>query len=111
MIDFNNLIYKSSEIVEDWEDLIYENEGSFSSDSQILTLDMNGVEVVIDFTLSVVGDYWYTPATYLQPEEGETTITRIDVDIENVYLDDCEVILDKNLKINFEILVKKYLNE
>ncbi len=108
-IDFSKLTLKDKEVVGDWEYLICENDGSFSEQGQMVTFDFNGIEITVYFNLSLRGWYTYTPATYLQPEEGEVHITDVDFDIEDVYIDDYEVELSKELKKVLESVLKKHI--
>jgi hypothetical protein len=105
-IDFSKLTLKNKEVVGDWEYLICENEGSFSEGGQMITFDFNGIEITVYFNLSLRGWYTYTPATYMEPEDGEVKITDIDFDIEEVYIDDYKVNLSKELIKTLEIVLK-----
>jgi hypothetical protein len=105
-IDFSKLTLKNKEVVGDWEYLICENEGSFSEGGQMVTFDFNGIEITVYFNLSLRGWYTYTPASYMEPEDGEVKITDIDFDIEEVYIDDYKVNLSKELIKTLEIVLK-----
>jgi hypothetical protein len=108
-IDFSKLTLKDKEVVGDWEYLICENEGQYSQDMQLVIFDYNGIEVSISFTLSLRGWYRYTPATYWEPSDGEVHITDVDFDIENVYIDDYEVELSKEVVKVLESVLKKHI--
>lgn len=105
-IDFSKLTLKNKEVVGDWEYLICENEGSFSEGGQMVTFDFNGIEITVYFNLSLRGWWTYTPATYMEPEDGEVKITDIDFDIEEVYIDDYKVNLSKELIKTLESVLK-----
>lgn len=110
-IDFNNLKVKEKDVVREWEGLICENDGSFSEGGQMVVFDHCGVEVTVYFKLSLRGWYTYTPATYYQPEEGEVNITDVDFDVEEVYIDDYEVELTKELVKVLEGSLKKHIED
>jgi hypothetical protein len=107
LIDFDNLVLKSKEVFDDWEYYICENDGYYSEDTQSLIFDSNGIEILIDFTLSIRGSFWYEPSSYMEPEDGEVCITDVDVDIDNFYIGDDGVELTKELKKTLVSLVKK----
>lgn len=107
LIDFDNLVLRSKEVFDDWDYYICEYDGYYSQDAQVLTFDCGGVEVMIDFTLTIRGWSWYQPATYMEPEDGEVHITDVEIDIDYLYIDEDEVELTKELKKTLESLVKK----
>lgn len=110
VMNFDNLVFKSKEVFSDWEYLICENDGYYSQDFQSIVFDYNGYEVYIGFTLTIRGDYWYTPATYMSPEEGEVTIEEVDVDIDYLSIDDNELEFDREVAKTLSELVKKYID-
>ena len=110
LIDFDNLVLKSKEVFDDWEYYICENDGYYSEDTQSLIFDSNGIEILIDFTLSIGGSFWYQPSTYMEPEDGETHITDVDIDVNYLLVADEEVTIDKDLKKTLSDVVKKYLD-
>jgi hypothetical protein len=110
VIDFDNLVLTDSDVFGDWESLIDENDGYYSQDSQTLFFDFKGIEVIIGFDLAIRGSSWYTPASYMQPAEGETEITDIDIDVNYLWIGDDEVLIDNDLKKTLTGVVKKYVN-
>jgi hypothetical protein len=58
-----------------WNDLICENEGSFSREDEFLAFDMNGIELVIFYDLSVSGKIDYDPGDYYTPSYTDVEIT------------------------------------
>lgn len=109
VMNFDNLVFKSKEVFSDWEYLICENDGSYSQDLQYMTFDYNGSEVCVGFTLSIRGNYWYSPATYMSPEEGDVRITDVEVDVDYLSIDDNELSFDKEVAKTLEKVVKKYI--
>lgn len=110
VIDFDNLVLTGKEVFDEWEYLICENDGHYSDDFQCLYFDYKGIEVVIGFELAISGWSWYRPATYMEPEEGETHITSVDIDVNYLWINDEEIVPDKELKKTLEGVVKKYVN-
>jgi hypothetical protein len=110
VIDFDNLVLTDKDVFGDWECLIYENDGRYSQESQALFFDFKGIEVIIGFDLAISGTSWYQPASYMQPEEGETEITDIDIDVDYLWIGDDEIKIDNDLKKTLTEVVKKYVN-
>jgi len=109
VIDFNDLVLTDKDVFGDWEYLICENDGCFSQDSQALYFDYKGLEVVIQFELTIRGNFWYTPASYMEPEDGETNITDVEIDVNYLSIESEEIIPDKALKKTLSEVVKKYV--
>jgi hypothetical protein len=110
VIDFDNLVLTDKDVFGDWEDLICEYDGYYSQESQTLFFDFKDIEVIIGFDLAISGTHWYQPASYMQPEEGETEITDINIDVNYLWIGDDEVKIDSDLKKTLTAVVKKYVN-
>lgn len=110
VIDFNNLVLTNKDVFGDWEYLIDDNDGHYSQESQALFFDFKGIEVIIGFDLAISGTSWYQPASYMQPEEGETEITDVDIDVNYLSIGDNEVKIDIGLKKTLTEVVKKYVS-
>ena len=106
MTSLNNIKIIDKCVFGDWEYLIYENDGVYSESDQMLSFELNGVEVTVYFRLTIRGWWTYTPETYYQPAEGETHITDVEFDIENVFINDEEVKVSKELNSCLEALLK-----
>lgn len=96
-LDLNNLVFKSKEVIGDWEYLICENEGSFTEGCQSVTFDCDGNELVVCFELSVSGRLYEYAGDYWTPSSSEVDITDVDVDITDIYFNDNKLILNKEL--------------
>ena len=94
-IDFNNLEVKDKYVDSDWDELICEHEGCFTSNDQYIIFNCNGIEVSINFELCVSGCVSYDAGDYWTPPYSETNITDVDVDITSILVDDYDVYLDK----------------
>jgi hypothetical protein len=99
-LNFDNLKTTGSIDTSDWDSLLCENEGCFDADYD-LTLDIDGLEVYIDFTVSVDGYVSYDPGDYWTPPCSETEINNIDIEINNVVVDEYDLELTKELKVLF----------
>ena len=80
-LDLNNLKLTDGDYTkaEDWEELICENEGSFSKDEEYMIFDSNGIEIVINYELSVSGRVDYDPGDYYTPPYSDFDITYEDI--------------------------------
>ena len=88
---------------DEMESLILENNGSFIRDCQFMTFDYMGMEVVVGFELTVSGTHSFDPGDYYTPPYSECDIDDIDVYITDLYVDEYEVELTKEIK---DILMK-----
>jgi hypothetical protein len=111
-INLNNLKLKDKEISDNETliDLLCENEGSFTTSDQYMTFDCDGIEVMVNFTLDVDGRIEYDPGDYWTPPSGDAEITDIDVNITDVYIDEYDVELTREMRRALEKEVKKYLD-
>lgn len=109
LIKTENLVLKSKDVVSDWENLICEGDGYFNDQFQSLTFDMNGVEVFIGFEITIRGNHWYKPASYMEPEDGEVNITSVDIDINSLMIDDEDVEF-QSFQSNLKDIVFKYIS-
>ena len=108
-LDFNNLTVTDKYVDSDWDELICEHEGCFSSSDQYITFDCDGVEVCVNFELCVSGHVIYDAGDYWTPPYSETEISDVDIDITSVLIDDYELSLDSELKSSFNQIVRKVI--
>lgn len=109
-IDFqelNNVNYK--DVQDDWDNLICENEGSFSREDQVISFDVDGNELVVCFELNVSGRVDYDPGDYWTPSYTDVDITDVDIYISNVYLNDNDLPLDKETTRLLEKKIQKMI--
>jgi hypothetical protein len=109
VIDFDNLVLTSKQVFDEWEYLIVEHDGHYSEEDQYLIFGFKGIEVCIGFELTIKGWHWYRPSSYMEPEDGETHITDVDIDVNYLLVADEEVVVDKDLKKTLTEVVKKYV--
>ena len=111
-LNLDNLKLKVKDVCgcEDWSELLCENEGSFTKDYQFMVFDCDGVEVAVNFQLTVDGsvshddgDYWTAPYT-------ETEIDGCTITIEDVQIDEWDVQLNKETLKFLERVIKNNIN-
>jgi len=110
VIDFDNLVLTDKDVFGDWENLICEHDGYYNQDSQALYFDYKGLEVVIGFELTIRGWYWYKPASYMEPEDGEIKITDVNIYVNFLSIGDNEFSVDKDLRKTLTEVVEKYVS-
>lgn len=108
-INPKNLKLKHKEVFDDWDNLICEHEGSFTSDCQYMAFDCDGIEVVVDFELSICGSVHYDRGDYWTPPSSEVEVSSVDITITSLYIDEWEVELNSGLKKTLEKVVKTNL--
>ena len=110
VLNLNDLVIKEKEVVSDWEELICEDEDEyFTRDDQYILFDMNGIEVSVNFELTVRGRVYSDPGDYWTPPSCDVDIVSVEVDVSDLFIDDYDVLLDRELTKTMESLVKKYL--
>ncbi len=109
-IDFDNLEVKDKYVDSDWDELICEHEGCFSSNDQYIMFNCNGIEVCVNFELCVSGYVSYDPGDYWTPPCSDTNITDVDVNIESILVDDYEVDFGKETLRFLESKIKEIIS-
>ena len=107
-IKLNNLKFIDGDFLksEDWMEKIYES-GEFTRKAEFITFECNGVEVVVDFDLSVSGRVEHDPGDYWTPPYTDVDITDVDVEVKYLIVDEWEVELTKEIE---DFLVKEIKN-
>jgi hypothetical protein len=114
LINFQNLKVSDKDIVNnnDFEELILENEGSFTRDDQVIWFKSDDlgedVEVSVEYEIYVSGSVDYDPGDYWTPPYTDVDINDIDIEIKSVYIDDIELELTKEIET---ILLNKIKQE
>jgi hypothetical protein len=75
-----------------------------------MIFDCDGIEVNVNFELYVSGRVDHDPGDYWTPPYTDVDITDFDVTITEVYIDDYDVELTKEMKRTLEKVVKNNLN-
>lgn len=110
VLNLNDLVIKDKEIVTDWEELICEDEDEcFTRDDQYILFDMNGIEVCVNFELTVRGRVTSDAGDYWTPPSCDVDIVDVDIYLTGFSIDDYDVVLDRELSKKIESIVKKYL--
>lgn len=110
-LDLNNLEVVDTYVFSDWDELICEHEGSYSSDDQYVIFKSNGVEMCVNFKLSIRGYYTYDSGDYWTPPSSETEITDVEITISSVLIDDeYELSLDKETLRLLEGKIESLIN-
>ena len=109
-IDFNSLnIIKDKDVESDWDNLICENDGYFSRNDQFITFDVDGNELVVCFELNVSGRVDYDPGDYWTPSYIDVDITDVDVEVSNVYFNDYDLPINKEINILLEKKIRELI--
>lgn len=109
-IELNNLKFIDGDFLksENWIENIYEHD-EFTRKSELITFECNGVEVIVSFDLSVSGRVEHDPGDYWTPPYTDVDITDVDVSVNQLFIDDNEFELTKEIKSTLEQEIKKYL--
>jgi hypothetical protein len=105
----NNLVDSDCLKSDEWEELIYENEGHFIREGEFMAFEVDGLDLVISYDLEVSGRTEYDPGDYYNPPYSDFEITNEDIDVTDVTLDDYNIELTKELKVLFSEVIKKKL--
>jgi len=109
-LNFNNLEFVNGDFhsVDSWFDMICES-GGFYNQNQYMVFKSSGIEVVVDFELTVCGkvlhdpgDYWTAPSTDVDYEDVSVLVT-------NLHIDEWSVELNSEIKSLLEVEIKKHL--
>jgi len=107
-LKLNNLKLQDGDYVKssNWDEKIYES-GGFSRDDQFMVFNCDGIEVVVDFELTVAGRVSYDPGDYWTPPYTDIDFTDIEVKVKSLVVDEWEVELTKEIE---DFLVKEIKN-
>lgn len=111
LINSENLVLKSKDVVSDWQNLIFEGDGYYNDDSQSIIFDDNGVEIFIGFEITISGNHWYKPASHMEPEDGEVNITSVDINVNAFMIDDVDTDFDSDMKNKLTNIIKSHLDQ
>lgn len=89
--NIQNLKVKEKCTVTDWDYLIYEGDGYFTKEDQFIVFDYDGLDFVVSFKLSVSGDIMHINGDWWNDSYTEVRITKIDVEIDSMSLDEVEL--------------------
>lgn len=93
----------------EFENLVYDGEGSSTESDQFIELECNGFKVVISYDLYVEGSISYEKGDYYTPEHTDVNVNTVDVTIKSIEIDGYEVELTKEMSKLFENVVKQLI--
>lgn len=96
---------KSSE----FEDRIFDGEGSSSETDQFVSLQCDGFNIVVTYDLYIDGSISYSRGDYWTPDYTEVDVNNVDVTIKSIEIDEYEVQLTKEMALLFETIVKQLI--
>jgi len=106
--NINNATIDSGDFLKSSEftDTLCENEGSFKVKDQFIEFLCDGFNIVVNYDLTVCGQYESFDDDYWTPGYVECSIDDIDVKITDVFIDEYEVELNSQLIQIFTKLIK-----
>lgn len=109
-INFDKIEFIDGDFVkgDDWFDMICED-GGFTNYFQYMTFNSNGVEILVEFELSVSGSVTRDSGDYYNPSSVDVDINEININVTVLHVDDCEVSLTEELEKLFQVEIKKNL--
>ena len=102
-----NIKLINQSVTGDWEQKIYENDGSFSDKDLYMVFDMNGDEVIINFDIVVCAKIKSCFGDFLTAPSQDITNIDVDVEITGFSINDNE---SDFVKKDIEDIVKTHLN-
>lgn len=105
--DGSKLKFKRKFVKDNFDELLFENDGSFTIEDQIIEFDYDGKELVVYFDLSVTGFLNIIEGDHF-PHQDVTIFTQ-DITITGYCIDSDEIELTNEISSTLEKEVKKYL--
>lgn len=93
----------------DFEDRIFDGEGSSSETDQFIELNCDGFSIVVSYDLYIGGSISHSRGDYWTPDHTEVEVTTVDVTINSIEIDEYEVELTKEMSKIFENIVKQLI--
>ncbi len=94
---------------DDFSDLIYDNDGSHTLNDESMYFEIDGVEVLVKYSLYLEGRILEESGDWYTPSSTEITVDEVDVDINSVLIDDTEINLNKEDYKRLTKLIEKFL--
>ena len=92
-----------------FEDRIFDGEGSSSETDQFVSLQCDGFNIVVTYDLYIDGSISYSRGDYWTPDYTEVNVDTIDVTIKSIEIDEYEVEMTKEMSKLFENIVKQLI--
>ena len=113
MITFNpsksKLICGDYKPSSEFENLIYDGEGSSTETDQLVELECDGFKIIVSYDLYVVGSISYERGDYWTPDYTSVDVDDVDITITAITIDEYEVELTKEMSKIFENIVKQLI--
>jgi len=113
MITFNpsksKLICGDYKPSSEFENLIYDGEGSSTETDQLVELECGGFKIIVSYDLYVVGSISYERGDYWTPDYTSVDVDDVDITITAITIDEYEVELTKEMSKIFENIVKQLI--
>jgi hypothetical protein len=93
----------------EFENLIYDGEGSSTETEQLVELNCDGFNIVVIYDLYIDGSISYSKGDYWTPDYTEVNVNDVDITIKSVEIDEYEVELTKEMSKIFENIVKQLI--
>ncbi len=94
---------------DDFTEMIYENDGSYSNDCQYMTFDCNDLKIDINYEIGISGSISEDSGDYWTPPSCDVDVDDVDITITDVFIDEVQVELTPELKKIFLNLVNSNL--
>lgn len=93
----------------EFENRIFDGEGSSSETDQFIVVKCDGFSIVINYDLYIDGYISYSRGDSCTPDYTEVNVKTVDVTIKSIEIDEYEVELTKEMSKTFEIIVKQLI--
>jgi hypothetical protein len=93
----------------EFENRIFDGEGSSSETEQFIELNCDGFSIVVIYDLYIDGSISYSRGDYWTPDYTEVNVGNFDVTIKSIEIDEYEVELTKEMSKIFENIVKQLI--
>jgi len=93
----------------EFENRIFDGEGSSSETDQFIVVQCDGFSIVINYDLYIDGSISYSRGDYWTPDYTEVDVNTVDVTIKSIEIDEYEVELTKEMAKIFETIVKQLI--
>ncbi len=94
---------------DNFSEMIYENDGSYSNDCQYMTFECGDLKIDINFEMSISGSISEDSGDYWTPPSCDVDIDDVDITITDVFINEDEVELTPELKKVFLNIVNSNL--
>ena len=108
-INTSNFKFTDGEYISSADFADYINDNGSLNEDQWIAFDCNGIEVVVNYKLSVSASIYEDRGDYWTPPSCDVDINDVDVTIDSIYVDEYEVALCKDMKVIFEKFINSFI--